>query len=163
MRPPKKMPSTTRKISIRDIASLRLENQLCFAIYSASLTMTKLYRPFLLELNLTYPQYVAMMALWQRDAITVSALGEQVALDSGTLTPLLKRLETLGFISRIRNPQDEREVHIRLTGDGAKLQKAAAVMHEKFACATDCSSTDRKVLTQTLQRLRASLQSSIQS
>ncbi|QBB69792.1 MarR family transcriptional regulator [Pseudolysobacter antarcticus] len=154
---------TTGKISTRDMVSLRLENQLCFAIYSASLAMTKLYRPFLLELNLTYPQYVVMMALWQRDAVTVSALGEQVALDSGTLTPMLKRLEALGFISRIRNPQDEREVHIRLTSAGAKLQKAAAVMHDKIACASDCSSTDRKVLTKALQQLRASLQASIQS
>ena len=158
-----KMPSTSSKISTRDMTSLRLENQLCFAIYSASLAMTKLYRPFLLELNLTYPQYVVMMALWERDAITVSALGEQVALDSGTLTPLLKRLETLGFISRIRNPQDEREVHIRLTSAGAKLQKAAAVMHDKIAYATDCSRADRKTLTQTLQRLRMSLQTSTQN
>lgn len=160
---PMKMPSTNSKINAHDMASLRLDNQLCFAIYSASLAMTKLYRPFLLELNLTYPQYVVMMALWERDAITVSALGEQVALDSGTLTPLLKRIEILGFISRTRNPQDEREVHIRLTSAGTKLQKAAAVMHGKIACATDCSSTDRKVLTQTLQRLRVSLQANIQS
>src|SRR3954462_6505588 len=94
---------------------LHLDNQLCFALYSASLAMTKLYKPLLDELGLTYPQYLAMLALWQEDGQSVSQLGERLFLDSGTLTPLLKRLETAGLVVRERSVEDERRVHIRLT------------------------------------------------
>ena len=82
--------------------ALLLDNQLCFALYSASLAMTKLYKPLLDELGLTYPQYLAMLVLWERDGLMVSELGERLSLDSGTLTPLLKRLEAAGLIARIR-------------------------------------------------------------
>src|SRR6476620_5280999 len=99
---------------------LRLDNQLCFALYSASLAMTKLYKPLLEELGLTYPQYLAMLALWEQDGLMVSELGERLSLDSGTLTPLLKRLEAAGFVSRIRDVQDERRVHIHLTTTGRR-------------------------------------------
>ena len=83
--------------------ALRLDNQLCFALYSASLAMTKLYKPLLDELGITYPQYLALLVLWERDGLTVSELGERLYLDSGTLTPLLKRLETAGLVSRLPN------------------------------------------------------------
>src|SRR5438132_13989272 len=97
-----------REKSLHPDQLLRLDNQLCFALYSASLAMTKLYKPLLDELGLTYPQYLAMLVLWERDGVTVSQLGERLSLDSGTLTPLLKRLEAAGLVARIRDVQDER-------------------------------------------------------
>jgi MarR family len=90
--------------------ALLLDNQLCFALYSTSLAMTKLYKPLLETLGLTYPQYLVMLVLWERDGLMVSELGERLFLDSGTLTPLLKRLESSGLIARIRDVQDERRV-----------------------------------------------------
>ena len=92
--------------------ALLLDNQLCFALYSASLAMTRLYKPLLDELGLTYPQYLAMLVLWEQDGVMVSELGDRLSLDSGTLTPLLKRLEAGGLVSRIRDVQDERRVHV---------------------------------------------------
>ena len=138
-------------------SSLLLDSQLCFALYSTSLAMTKLYRPYLVALGLTYPQYVVLLALWQRDGLTVSELGARVALDSGTLTPLLKRMQTAKLIQRLRGTEDERQVHISLTAKGSALRSKAAEVHERVACATACSSTERKTLTHSLQRLRASL------
>jgi DNA-binding transcriptional ArsR family regulator len=105
--------------------ALLLDNQLCFALYSASLAMTKLYKPLLDELGLTYPQYLAMLVLWERDGLMVSELGERLSLDSGTLTPLLKRLEAAGLVARIRDVQDERRVHITLTPAGHASSKPA--------------------------------------
>ena len=104
-------------------ALLQIDRQLCFALYSASLAMTKLYKPLLAPLGLTYPQYLVMMALWEGDGLTVSQLGERVALDSGTLTPLLKRLETAGLLQRLRDTADERRVLLRLTAAGRRLRK----------------------------------------
>ena len=101
---------------------LLLDNQLCFALYSASLAMTKLYKPLLDALGLTYPQYLVMLSLWERDGLTVSELGERLFLDSGTLTPLLKRLEAAGLLVRLRDVQDERRVRITLTGQGRALR-----------------------------------------
>ena len=89
---------------------LRLDAQLCFALYGASLAMTKLYRPVLEGLGLTYPQYLAMLVLWESDDVTVGDLGRRLGLDSGTLTPLLKRLEAAGLVTRRRDPRDERQV-----------------------------------------------------
>src|SRR3954470_3587338 len=105
--------------------ALLLDNQLCFALYSASLAMTKLYKPLLEDLGLTYPQYLVMLVLWERDGLMVSELGERLFLDSGTLTPLLKRLEAAGLIARIRAVEDERRVHISLTAAGRKLKARA--------------------------------------
>ena len=102
--------------------ALLLDNQLCFALYSASLAMTKLYKPWLDELGLTYPQYLVMLVLWERDGLAVGELGERLRLDSGTLTPLLKRLEAAGLVSRLRATHDERRVHITLTPAGRKLR-----------------------------------------
>jgi DNA-binding MarR family transcriptional regulator len=136
---------------------LLLDSQLCFALYSTSLAMTRLYRPFLAELGLTYPQYVVMLALWEQDDLSVSAIGDRVSLDSGTLTPLLKRLESLKLIQRIRSAVDERRVHIRLTAKGDALRQQADAVHEQIACATECSGAQRREMTRSLQRLRASL------
>src|SRR3954454_23876420 len=104
---------------------LRLDNQLCFALYSASLAMTKLYKPWLDEIGVTYPQYLALLALWEQDGLSVSQLGERLRLDSGTLTPLLKRLEAAGLVSRLRAADDERRVHISLTSAGRRLRLRA--------------------------------------
>ena len=104
----------------------KLDDQLCFALYSAGLALTKVYRPILEALGLTYPQYLAMMALWERDDISVNALGAQLRLDSGTLTPLLKRLEARGLIARRRDPEDERRVRVGLTEAGRALGTQAA-------------------------------------
>ena len=155
---PKSAKATPTKIAnATDASSLFLVNQMCFAIYSTSLAMTKVYRPLLSQLGLTYPQYVVLLALWERDTLTVSALGGQVALDSGTLTPLLKRLQSQGLIERERGADDERQVYIRLTRQGHSLKKKAETIHDHIACATHCSSAERKALTRALQKLRSSL------
>jgi DNA-binding MarR family transcriptional regulator len=138
-------------------AMLLLDNQLCFALYSTSLAMTKLYKPLLDELGLTYPQYLVMLALWETDGVTVSQLGERLTLDSGTLTPLLKRLEAAGFITRVRSAEDERRVHVTLTAAGRRLKARAARIPPCIAAATQCSLPEIVRLTRELQALRGRL------
>jgi len=133
---------------------LRLDNQLCFAVYSASLAMTKLYKPVLEKLHLTYPQYLVMLVLWETDGLMVSELGQRLSLDSGTLTPLLKRLETSGFIARIRDVADERRVHVSLTAAGRKLKSRAASVPGCLLAASQCSIPELVSLTQQIQTLR---------
>lgn len=137
--------------------ALLLDNQLCFALYSASLAMTKVYKPLLEEIGLTYPQYLAMLVLWERDGVTVSEIGERLHLDSGTLTPLLKRLEVSGLISRIRDVQDERRVYISLTPAGRKLKARAARVPGCILSAAQCSIPELISLTQQVQALRQRL------
>lgn len=105
---------------------LLLDNQLCFALYSASNAIVRAYRPLLDQLDLTYPQYLVMLVLWQQDGVSVKQLGEQLFLDSGTLTPLLKRLEAKGLLRRERSEQDERLRVLTLTEQGKALKKQAA-------------------------------------
>ncbi|MDO8373141.1 MAG: MarR family transcriptional regulator [Polaromonas sp.] len=136
---------------------LQLDNQLCFALYSTSLAMTKLYKPLLDELGLTYPQYLAMLVLWEKDGLMVSELGERLYLDSGTLTPLLKRLEVSGLISRIRAVEDERRVHITLTAAGRKLKNRAAKIPGCILEASQCSIPELTALTQQMRALRQRL------
>ncbi|MEB0055585.1 MarR family transcriptional regulator [Variovorax sp. LG9.2] len=131
-----------------------LDNQLCFAVYSASLAMTRLYKPLLEKLTLTYPQYIVMLALWEQDGVMVSALGERVSLDSGTLTPLLKRLEASGYVARVRDVADERRVRVTLTASGRKLKARAAAVPGCLMAATQCSVSELVALTQQLQTLR---------
>lgn len=133
---------------------LRLDNQLCFAVYSASLAMTKLYKPLLDKIGLTYPQYLVMLVLWERDRLMVSELGEKLSLDSGTLTPLLKRLEANGMVARIRDVEDERRVRISLTAAGRKLKVRAASVPACLLAASQCSIDDLVSLTQQVQQLR---------
>ncbi|GAB3954453.1 MarR family transcriptional regulator [Streptomyces sparsus] len=102
-----------------------LDDQLCFALYAASRAVTALYRPLLSELDLTYPQYLVLLVLWQRDGLTVKELGADLQLDYGTLSPLLKRLETNGLLRRERSSDDERTVHVSLTEDGSALRDRA--------------------------------------
>ena len=139
---------------------LQLDRQLCFALYATSLAMTKLYKPLLEPLGLTYPQYLAMLVLWQQDGITVSQLGERLALDSGTLTPLLKRLESVGLVQRLRDSADERRVLLQLTAEGRALRKQALKVPARIAQAAGCQLDELATLTARLHALRAQLQSS---
>lgn len=118
-----------------ELNPLALNNQLCFPLYVASREVTRLYKPFLDPLNLTYPQYVTMMALWEKDQVKVGDLGRRLRLDSATLTPLLKRLETQGYLSRRRSETDERAVVISLTDEGRSLRERAL---EVPSCVAGC-------------------------
>lgn len=135
----------------------QLDHQLCFALYSASLAMTKLYKPLLEPLGLTYPQYLALLVLWERDGLTVGELGERLFLDSGTLTPLLKRMEASGWLSRARAADDERRVLVHLTTEGRALKRRAASVPRELAAATGCSADELVGLTRRLQQLRTQL------
>ena len=115
---------------------LALNNQFCFALYSASHAMTKTYKPLLDGLGLTYPQYLVMLVLWEQDAILVKDIGARLFLDSGTLTPLLKRLEGNGLLTRNRDPHDERQVRIVLTNQGRQLRKLAEAVPGQVLCAS---------------------------
>ncbi|MFN7693499.1 MAG: MarR family winged helix-turn-helix transcriptional regulator [Burkholderiales bacterium] len=137
--------------------ALLLNNQLCFALYSTSLAMTKLYKPLLDELGLTYPQYLVMLVLWERDGLMVSELGERLALDSGTLTPLLKRLEAAELVTRVRDLEDERRVRITLTAAGRKLKARARKIPGCILAASQCSLPELAALTQQVQSLRQRL------
>lgn len=137
--------------------ALLLDNQLCFALYSASLAMTKLYKPLLDALGLTYPQYLVMLVLWEGDGLSVSALGERLSLDSGTLTPLLKRLEAAGWLVRQRSAEDERRVEVHLTPEGRKRKAKAAGIPRCVVQATGTPLPDLVALTRQVQALRGRL------
>ncbi|HEV7777238.1 MAG TPA: MarR family transcriptional regulator [Luteibacter sp.] len=139
----------------------RLDEQLCFALYAASRAMTARYRPLLDALGLTYPQYLAMLVLWERDGLSVGDLGERLQLDSGTLTPLLKRLEAAGLVLRTRRPSDERSVDIRLTAEGQALRTQAAAIPERLLCHTDLIPEELFRLRDELKALTARLTVSI--
>jgi DNA-binding MarR family transcriptional regulator len=147
------MPS---QITLSDQA-LRLDNQLCFALYSASLAMTKLYKPLLEELGLTYPQYLALLVLWEQDGVSVSELGQRLSLDSGTLTPLLKRLEAAGLLTRLRDAEDERRVRVVLSAEGRALKARAKRIPGCILAATHCDLAEVASLTRQVQALRDQL------
>ena len=119
--------------------ALRLDNQICFAIYSTAHAFNRVYKPLLDRLRLTYPQYLVMLVLWERDDVPVKDIGERLSLDSGTLTPLLKRLETAGLIKRTRSTEDERQVLIALTPQGQALRDKAKAVPQSILAATACS------------------------
>ncbi len=123
---------------------LRLDDLLCFAVYTASRALTRAYGPLLEPLGLTYPQYLTMIVLWEEDGVSVKRLGQRLALDSGTLTPLLKRLEQRGLISRARSDADERVVVVRLTQPGKALQAKAKKIPEELGCRAGFSMDDEK-------------------
>jgi len=128
--------SEESKQSPGGVNQLALENQFCFALYSASHAMTKTYKPMLDRLGLTYPQYLVMLVLWENDAILVKEIGARLFLDSGTLTPLLKRLETNGLVTRNRDPHDERQVRIALSEHGRALREQASTIPAQVLCAS---------------------------
>ncbi|MFC5740657.1 MarR family winged helix-turn-helix transcriptional regulator [Dyella tabacisoli] len=137
--------------------SLLLDEQLCFALYAASRAMTSAYRPLLDALDLTYPQYLVMLVLWERDGLTVRELGQRLHLDSGTLTPLLKRLQLAGLIDRQRRSSDEREVEIRLHPNGRALREQATSIPACLASRLCLSLEDIQHLRDELNRLAAQL------
>ncbi|MCK1420090.1 MarR family transcriptional regulator [Bradyrhizobium sp. 180] len=127
-----------RKPSAAD-APLRLDNQICFAVYSAAHAFNRVYKPLLGRLGLTYPQYLVMLVLWERDDVPVRDIGEKLFLDSGTLTPLLKRLEAAHLVRRTRSSEDERQVLIALTPQGQALKDKARSVPQSILAASDCS------------------------
>ncbi|RKH50016.1 MarR family winged helix-turn-helix transcriptional regulator [Corallococcus llansteffanensis] len=132
---------------------LRLDLQLCFPLYAASRAMVQAYTPLLSKLGLTYPQYLVMLVLWETDGVTVKALGEKLYLDSGTLTPLLKRLETLAFVRRERSKEDARSVRVSLTPQGRALRRKATSIPEAIACRTGLSLEELSRLRRDVLRL----------
>ncbi|WP_264273222.1 MarR family winged helix-turn-helix transcriptional regulator [Duffyella gerundensis] len=138
-------------------APLLLDQQLCFAIYSANLAMHKVYRQLLLPLEITYPQYLVMLVLWQHDDITVSEIGERLFLDSATLTPLLKRLEAAGLLNRQRSRRDERQVVVTLTAKGQALKTEAQAIPQAVQCASSCDIDTISTLKAQLDMLRDNL------
>jgi len=149
--------TTTPNESLSATKMLNVDLQLCFALYSASLSMTKTYKPLLSKLKLTYPQYLVLLVLWEKDGMTVNSIGERLFSDSGTLTPLLKRLEKLGMIQRQRAQEDERKVIITLTEAGKLLQTQATDVHTQIACSTGCTITELQALNNQLILLRTNL------
>ena len=154
---PRANPSTAAAADARADAWLALDKQLCFALYSASLAMTKVYKPLLAPLGLTYLQYLVMLALWEHDGQSVSALGDKLALDSGTLTPLLKRLETQGRVRRERDAEDERRVIVQLTPAGRQMKVEARRIPREIGRASGCELSEIVDLTRQLTAMRDAL------
>ena len=133
---------------------VRLEDQLCYAVYSAGIAIQRLYKPLLDTLGLTYPQYLVMNVIWRRDAQTVGAIAQQLALESSTLTPLLKRLEAAGLVKRSRNPGNERQVLISLTPAGAALKAKAGCLGSALLEASGETPAELGDLNRRVQHLR---------
>jgi DNA-binding MarR family transcriptional regulator len=140
-------------------SDLDLEQQVCFALYSASRSLTALYRPLLGPLGLTYPQYLVMLVLWERGDTSVKRLGEALMLDSGTLSPLLKRLESAGFVARQRDPADERSVVVSVTSSGAALRARATSIPRAIVQATGVPLRELLQLRDTLKSITATVSS----
>ena len=143
------------------MAALSLDRHLCFALYSASRAMTAAYRPILTELNLTYPQYLVLLALREEGRATVGRLGERLQLDSGTLSPLLKRLEANGFIRRERSTTDERLVEITLTPAGRRLESKAQCIPEQLFSSTGMTEREAADLREAVRHLTDALNASV--
>ena len=136
---------------------LKLDNQLCFTLYACSREITKLYKPVLDELGITYTQYISLLVLWEKDNITVKDLGKKLHLDSGTLTPLLKKLECMKLVKRTRDTVDERKVYVRLTPNGVELKKLAIEIPSKILCSTGLSLESAKLLKENVNSLLLNL------
>jgi MarR family transcriptional regulator, organic hydroperoxide resistance regulator len=141
-----------RKV-MADLA-LRLDNQICFAVYSTAHAFNRVYKPLLDRLGLTYPQYLVMLVLWEHDGIPVKDIGERLFLDSGTLTPLLKRLEAAQFIKRTRSTEDERQVLIALTPQGQALQDKARNVPQSILAASACTVEELSAMKNEIVALR---------
>jgi MarR family transcriptional regulator, organic hydroperoxide resistance regulator len=141
------------------LRSLRLEEQLCFSLYTASRAMTARYRPLLDELGLTYPQFLVMVVLWERGSSTIKEIDEALQLDYGTISPLLKRLEAAGLVNRERRRDDERSVNVVLTEAGEALRERSADVRAEVACAVDLTPDQFASLRTTLTELTAALAS----
>ena len=133
--------------------ALKLENQICFPLYACSREIIKQYKPFLDEIDLTYTQYIAMMVLWEHQSVTVKELGQYLFLDSGTLTPLLKKMEAKGIISRRRDQEDERSLIVSLTAEGEALKERAVEVPQKMAQCVRLAPEEAKELYRLLYKL----------
>jgi MarR family transcriptional regulator, organic hydroperoxide resistance regulator len=140
---------------------LRLDNQICFAVYSTAHAFNRVYKPLLDRLSLTYPQYLVMLVLWERDGVPVKDIGERLHLDSGTLTPLLKRLEAAGLIKRARSTEDERQVLIALTPQGQALREKARAVPQSILAATACSISELSAMKNEIIALRDRLNAAL--
>ncbi|MCW0000316.1 MarR family transcriptional regulator [Pararhizobium sp. YC-54] len=152
-----------RKDDLKEGDALALGQQLCFAVYSVAHAFNRTYKPLLDKFGLTYPQYLVLLALWQQDRMTVKGIGEALGLDSGTLSPLLKRLETAGFVSRIRDKSDERQVIVTLTQKGAGLKAEAFGILTEIGKAMGCSMAEAAALRSALHDLNHQLGENQQS
>ena len=137
--------------------SLRLEDQLCFSIYAASHAFNRFYKPLLGPLGLTYPQYLVLLTLWEVDGLPLKAIGERLSLDSGTLTPLLRRMQQAGLVTRSRDAEDERLVRIHLTAKGRRLEARAAGFPQQIGAAANCSAKELDTLRKLVFALRDDL------
>lgn len=139
---------------------LKIENQLCFPLYACSKEIVKQYRPFLDPLDLTYTQYIAMMVLWEKEELTVKELGEKLYLDSGTLTPVLKKLEAKGYVTRERSKADERNLNVKLTAAGAALKEEAVAIPQNLVQCVHLEAEDARELYRILYKLLDSMKES---
>ncbi|MBD1219783.1 MarR family transcriptional regulator [Acinetobacter seifertii] len=138
----------------QDCQNLKLENQLCFLIYSTNLALNQLYRKLLTPLGITYPQYLVMLVLWEKDEITVSEIGNKLFLESSTLTPILKKLEAIQLVNRTRSKEDERQVIITLSEKGKELKEQAVNIPAHILEASSCDMTTLLSLKDQLTQLR---------
>lgn len=138
--------------------SLKLDNQLCFALYACAKEVTRIYKPFLDKFGITYTQYITLLALWEEDNITVKELGKKLHLDSGTLTPLLKKLENMEILKRIRDTEDERNVYVKLSEKGMKMKDEVLEIPGKVFCSTGMSMEEVLDLREKLKLLLNNLQ-----
>ncbi|EPF6152438.1 MarR family winged helix-turn-helix transcriptional regulator [Acinetobacter baumannii] len=141
----------------QDCQNLKLENQLCFLIYSTNLALNQLYRKLLTPLGITYPQYLVMLVLWEKDEITVSEIGSKLFLESSTLTPILKKLEALQLLNRTRSKEDERQVIITLSEEGKKLKEQAVNIPKHILEASSCDTATLLGLKDQLTQLRTNI------
>ncbi|WP_445406701.1 MarR family winged helix-turn-helix transcriptional regulator [Acinetobacter seifertii] len=141
----------------QDCQNLKLENQLCFLIYSTNLALNQLYRKLLTPLGITYPQYLVMLVLWEKDEITVSEIGNKLFLESSTLTPILKKLEAIQLVNRTRSKEDERQVIITLSEKGKKLKEQAINIPAYILEASSCDMTTLLGLKDQLTQLRTNI------
>jgi DNA-binding MarR family transcriptional regulator len=137
--------------------SLKLEEQLCFSVYAATHAFNRFYKPLLGPIGLTYPQYLVLLVLWEEDGLPLKSIGERLALDSGTLTPLLRRMEKAGLVIRERDRDDERLVRIQLTARGRRLKGKAEAFPERIGDAAHCSAVEMTALRKLLFALRDDL------
>ncbi len=145
---------------LRDSNPLQLDQQLCFALYSAARLIVQAYNPLLLDLGITYPQYLVMLVLWQNDGLSVNEIGSHLLLDSGTLSPLLKKLEQKSLVKKYRQDKDERVVKIQLTSAGKTLQKKAVKIPDTMFCQLAMNQKDFSLLRSQLQQLSKNLEHS---
>ena len=137
--------------------NLKLDDQLCFSVYAASHAFNRFYKKLLGPLGLTYPQYLVLLTLWEQDGLPLRAIGERLGLDSGTLTPLLRRMEESGLVTRMRDADDERQVRISLTAKGKRLEAKAQSFPASIGAAASCSSAELQALRNLLFTLRDDL------